>query len=63
MVRGADILVLSTHDEAIVRTWCSRVLWLDQGRMRADGPPDAVLEQYLGHPLEQLPAEAELMAV
>jgi lipopolysaccharide transport system ATP-binding protein len=54
MVRGAEILVLSTHDSAIVRTWCSRVLWLDEGRIRADGPPDDVLEQYLGHPLEPL---------
>jgi lipopolysaccharide transport system ATP-binding protein len=54
MVRGADILVLSTHDSAIVRTWCSRVLWLDEGRIRADGPPDEVLEEYLGHKLEPL---------
>jgi lipopolysaccharide transport system ATP-binding protein len=54
MVRGAEILVLSTHDSTIVRTWCSRVLWLDQGRIRADGAPDDVLEQYLGHPLEPL---------
>ena len=63
MVRGADILVLSTHDQAIVRTWCNRVLWLDQGRIRADGPPDEVLEQYLGHPLDPLPVEAEPVAV
>ncbi|HUB12553.1 MAG TPA: ABC transporter ATP-binding protein [Acetobacteraceae bacterium] len=61
MVRGADILVLSTHDASIVRTWCSRVLWLDQGRIRADGPPDAVLEQYLGRPLDPLPVETAPM--
>jgi lipopolysaccharide transport system ATP-binding protein len=54
MVRGADILVLSTHEATIVRTWCDRVLWLDEGRIRADGPPDEVLGQYLGHPLEPL---------
>jgi len=59
MVRGADILVLSTHDTSIVRTWCSRVLWLDEGRIRADGPPEEVLEQYLGHPLEKLPEAVE----
>jgi lipopolysaccharide transport system ATP-binding protein len=61
LVSGAEILVLSTHDTTIVRTWCSRVLWLDQGRVRADGPPDEVLEQYLGHPLtplEELPEAA-----
>ena len=57
LVHGAEILVLSTHAVPIVRTWCTRVLWLDQGRIRADGAADAVLEQYLGHPLEPLPAE------
>jgi len=55
MVRGAEILVLSTHDVSIVRTWCTRVIWLDQGRIRADGPPEQVLEQYLGRKLEPLP--------
>jgi lipopolysaccharide transport system ATP-binding protein len=48
MVRGADILVLSTHVQKVVSQWCTRALWLDQGRIRADGPPDQVLEQYLG---------------
>jgi len=52
MVRGAEILVLSTHSMPIVQTWCSRVIWLDQGRIRADGPPEEVLPAYLGHPLE-----------
>jgi lipopolysaccharide transport system ATP-binding protein len=47
MVRGADILVLSTHSMDIVRTWCTRVIWLEQGRIRADGPAEEVLDQYL----------------
>jgi len=51
MVRGAEILVLSTHNAEVVRTWCTRVLWLDQGRIRADGSPDDVLSSYLGHPV------------
>ena len=38
MVRAADILVLSTHSSQIVREWCTRVMWLDKGRIRADGP-------------------------
>ena len=51
MVRGAEILVLSTHNEAVVQTWCTRVLWMDQGRILRDGPPVDVLEAYLGRPL------------
>jgi lipopolysaccharide transport system ATP-binding protein len=46
LVRGAEILVLSTHQPEIVRTWCTRVLWLDQGRIHADGPPEEVLADY-----------------
>ena len=57
MVRGAEILVLSTHLTSVVQTWCTRVLWLDQGRIRDDGVPDAVLERYLGHPVRPLPLE------
>lgn len=52
MVRGAEILVLSTHSIEVVREWCTRVIWLDQGQIRADGRPDEVLEQYLGKPLD-----------
>jgi lipopolysaccharide transport system ATP-binding protein len=48
MVRGADILVLSSHSTGIVRSWCTRVLWLDQGKIVADGPADEVLDSYLG---------------
>lgn len=48
MVRGADILVLSSHQTGIIKDWCSRVLWLDQGQIVADGPAEEVLDRYLG---------------
>ena len=58
MVRGADILVLSSHQNEIIRQWCSRVLWLDQGNVIADGPSEEVLARYIGtiphHPIEAL---------
>ena len=50
MVRGAEILVLSSHQTDTVATWCSRALWLDQGRVRADGPAVDVLTEYVGRP-------------
>ena len=50
LVRGAEILVLSTHMPEVIRKWCSRAIWLDQGRVRADGTPDAVLAAYLTPP-------------
>jgi lipopolysaccharide transport system ATP-binding protein len=50
MVRGAEILVLSTHMPSVIHEWCSRVIWLDHGRIRADGRPDAVMAEYLNAP-------------
>jgi lipopolysaccharide transport system ATP-binding protein len=54
VVRGAQILVLSSHEVSVVQSWCTRVLWLDQGRIRQDGAPDDVLASYLGHPVHPL---------
>jgi lipopolysaccharide transport system ATP-binding protein len=47
VVRGAEILVLSSHQNQAVRDWCTRVIWLDHGRVRADGPASEVLDEYL----------------
>jgi len=47
VVRGAEILVLSSHQVAAVSSWCTRVIWMDQGRIREDGPADEVLAAYL----------------
>jgi lipopolysaccharide transport system ATP-binding protein len=58
MVRGADILVLSSHAHSVVAAWCTRVIWMDEGRIKADGDPARVLEDYLGHPVT--PAVEEL---
>jgi lipopolysaccharide transport system ATP-binding protein len=49
LVKGAEILVLSSHNTAVVQAWCTRVLWLNQGRVHRDGPPDEVLAEYPGH--------------
>jgi lipopolysaccharide transport system ATP-binding protein len=43
LVSDAEILVLATHDMAIVREWCTRAIRLDAGRIVADGPVDEVL--------------------
>jgi lipopolysaccharide transport system ATP-binding protein len=48
MVRGAEILVLSSHMTTVIGDWCTRVLWMDQGRIVDDGPPAEMLAKYLG---------------
>jgi lipopolysaccharide transport system ATP-binding protein len=52
MVRGAEILVLSTHVTKVVLDWCTRVIWMEQGRVVAEGSPREMLERYLGRPIE-----------
>jgi len=44
LVTDAEILVLATHDMAVVREWCTRAIRLEAGRIIADGPVDEVLE-------------------
>jgi lipopolysaccharide transport system ATP-binding protein len=46
MVRGAEILALSSHSGHVIREWCTRVFWLDHGRVLEDGPPGEVLAHY-----------------
>lgn len=58
MVRRSEILVLSSHQLEIMRTWCDRVLWLDQGRVIAEGPADEVLDRYYAHVQPHAPAPA-----
>jgi lipopolysaccharide transport system ATP-binding protein len=48
MVRGAEILVLSTHNAAVIHDWCTRVIWMQQGRIQMDGTPKEVMPAYLG---------------
>ena len=46
VVRGAQILVLSSHVVEIVEQWCNRLIWLEGGRVRADGPTAEVMPAY-----------------
>ena len=48
VVRGAQIMVITSHAPNVILEWCTRVIWLDGGRIRADGAPEAVLSAYLG---------------
>ena len=48
VVHGSEILVLSSHTENVVLEWATRVIWLDQGRIREDGAPRDVMQHYMG---------------
>ena len=42
LVTDAEILMIATHDMAIVRRWCTRAIRLEAGRIVADGPAEEV---------------------
>jgi len=46
--QGRAILLVS-HEMTAIREMTQRVLWLEQGRIEADGPTDEVIAQYLAH--------------
>ena len=54
LVKTAEILVLSSHMANIVLEWATRVIWLDHGRVREDGPAGEVMSHYLGTDPERL---------
>ena len=56
LVRGAEILVLSSHVHEVVARWCNRVIWLEKGRILEDGAPEEVLGHYLARSREDGPA-------
>jgi ABC-type polysaccharide/polyol phosphate transport system ATPase subunit len=46
VISNANIVVISSHVEGVIREFCNRVLWLEHGKIMMDGPPDEVLGAY-----------------
>lgn len=46
IVRQSGIFVIATHDLALVERVCSRAIWLETGRIVADGPTDTVISEF-----------------
>lgn len=47
IVNNSGIFVIATHDLSLVSQVCGRTIWLESGRVVADGPTDSVLPEYL----------------
>ena len=40
-------IVFVTHSVEQLQAYCTRALWLEEGRVRADGPPKQIAASYL----------------
>ncbi len=47
IVEKAKAVVFVTHDMETLRRVCNRVIWIDKGKLRADGTVDDVIKEYL----------------
>jgi ABC-type polysaccharide/polyol phosphate transport system ATPase subunit len=46
-------LILVTHDLGAIASFCSRAIWLDEGKVRGEGTPEAITRRYVAEVTEQ----------
>jgi ABC-type polysaccharide/polyol phosphate transport system ATPase subunit len=58
LISSARAVVIVSHNLTSLEQLCERVLWLDRGRIRMDGPTEQVIAAYRRPVVETLRAEA-----
>jgi len=48
LLDASRILVVATHSKDLIMKQCTRVIWLEHGRIKMDGPPQEVVPHYFG---------------
>lgn len=48
LVEKSQILVIASHSRQLIEQICNRVIWLDHGKLMADGDPKEVATSYWG---------------
>lgn len=46
LISKSNILIIASHSRALIEKCCTRVLWLDKGKIKMDGPPKMICKQY-----------------
>ena len=46
LIESTKIMILSSHDMQIMKDICNRVLWMEKGKVRADGEPEKIINEY-----------------
>lgn len=47
LISEASLVLVVSHNLEFINRFCTRALWLDQGRVRADGEPEQITQTYL----------------
>ncbi len=47
MIDKAEIMIMVSHDHNLIRTLCNRFVWVDHGRIVADGDSEEIIDRYL----------------
>ena len=40
------IIVLASHSDGLIKKWCNRAIWIEQGQVRGMGAPEEIWERY-----------------
>ncbi|KVT13822.1 ABC transporter ATP-binding protein [Burkholderia sp. MSMB1078WGS] len=56
--RKTGTILFVSHDTSTVKKLCSRVIWIDKGKVKREGDPEAVCEAYLDAYFDAAPAGA-----
>jgi lipopolysaccharide transport system ATP-binding protein len=48
LVSDTKILIIATHSRSLIEQVCNRVVWLEHGKVRMDGPALEVAKAYFG---------------
>ncbi len=46
LIKGGAAVILVSHDVAVIKKYCNKVLWLDGGTIKESGSSDVIIELY-----------------
>jgi lipopolysaccharide transport system ATP-binding protein len=49
IVESTEILILASHSKNLLMSNCTRIIWMEQGKIKMDGPAKLVGEAYFGN--------------
>jgi lipopolysaccharide transport system ATP-binding protein len=48
-ISGDQTVVFVSHSDKVIRSICDRAIWLNEGKIAAEGSPESVLSEYHTH--------------